>query len=151
MKLAMLLFFSLKSILAEVEVYFDRIELLNATYVPGLYNVSVFRVGKFNRTTYVFNADVETFIPVDDDFDVEVIFYYNRFNNNQYSRTPIRVPRTNLCKTVESFYTMMTTAEIRTSTNIPPVKRGVKWCPVEAVNLHISPLNGIFDKQRLAR
>lgn len=54
-KLIIFLFFSLKFIASADEVHLDRVELRNASYIPGLYNVSLIRIAKFNRTAYAFN------------------------------------------------------------------------------------------------
>lgn len=41
------------------ELHFDRIELKNASYSAGFYDVSLFRITKFNRTAYALNLNIE--------------------------------------------------------------------------------------------
>lgn len=64
------------------EFQFDQIVLINSTNRAELYNFSSIRIAKFNRTTYVLNTMVEWFVDVDDSFEMDVTFYYNRLNNN---------------------------------------------------------------------
>lgn len=109
-KLAIILFITLKLIVAD-EIHFDRIELKNTSYNPEVYNISLLRIAKFNRTTYVLNANVDVLADIDSQYYMEVSFFYNRFNNNQYSRSLIRVPRMNLCDAIERFYNELMTEE----------------------------------------
>lgn len=64
----------------------DTLELLTASYVPDYYNISVFRVAKYNRTTHVLNWDIELFIDLDESVSLEIQLYVSRLNNNQYQR-----------------------------------------------------------------
>lgn len=133
-KLIIFLFFSLKLFARADEVHFDRIELRNASYNPELHNITLIRIAKFNRTAYVLNVNGDIFRDVDEEFFVEVAFFHNRFNNNQYTRSPIRVPKTNLCECVEKYYTVLMTEEMKTKTNFPEVKPNEKWCPFKKVH-----------------
>lgn len=73
------------------EIYYDRIELLNSSYLPDFYNVSLLRISKFNRTTYVMNLNVDFLQDFGEDIEMQTDFYYNRFNNNQYSKSPLGI------------------------------------------------------------
>lgn len=44
--------------IATDETYFDNVQIIGSTYFDGVMNFSAFRIGKFNRTMYVLNADV---------------------------------------------------------------------------------------------
>lgn len=68
------------------ELNFERIELLNSSYVEGLYNVSLLRISKYNRTTYALSFDGELLFDVTEDVKVKADFYHSRMNNNQYSK-----------------------------------------------------------------
>lgn len=117
------------------EMFFDRIELLNASYVKDLYNVSIFRVNKFNRTTYVFNMEFETYTgyEMNDKIQLELKFYYNRFNNNQYTKSLIRIPKDSICKTVDKYGPIL--GIDKNVTNLPfPRKTGEHFCPASKVN-----------------
>lgn len=120
-----------------IEVYFDRIELMNSSYIEGLYNVSEYRIAKFNRTTYVFNANMEIFYDTDRNHTVGVEFFYNRFNNNQYSKTPFRVTRAPICDFVEKYYNLLSSDEIANITNFIKHISGKNFCPLKKVHLDL--------------
>lgn len=132
-KLTIFLCFGINLIGAD-DFYLDRLELLNATYAPGLYNFSEFRIAKFNHTTYVINAVVDTIIDLGEELSIEVAFFYNRFNNNQYQRTVMRVPKMKVCDAIERYYPIFMTEEIKKTTNFPEVIAGKKYCPLKKVN-----------------
>lgn len=112
------------------DVYFDKLELLNSSYVERYYNMSLFRIAKYNRTAYVANVQVEFFIPFDENIFVEVVFYYNRMNNQQYTKSMVRVPKSNLCTTMEKYAGILILESIGNVTNLPvPRKSGDKYCP----------------------
>lgn len=54
------------------EFIFDRVELLNSSYLEGYYNISLYRVNKYNRTTFVLNCELELFCDWDDTLFVEI-------------------------------------------------------------------------------
>lgn len=116
------------------DISFDRIEILNETYLEGMYNVSLFRITKLNHTVYVFNAEMESFVDMDQFHSVEINFYYNRLNNNQYNRTPMRVKKELLCKIFEKYHDVIIMEATKNSTNVYSNSSG-KSCPMKAVNI----------------
>lgn len=131
--LAILFGFIWNSVLMD-DIYFDRVELLNSTYVDGLYNVSVLRIAKFNRTVYVMNFEFEIFVDFDQHHELEVSFHYNRLNNNQYTKSLLRVPRSSFCGLFVKYYSVVVTNEMKSHTNFPSIQPNRKWCPVKKVN-----------------
>lgn len=115
------------------EVYFDRIELLNSSYVENVYKVYEFRVAKFNRTTYVLNADCELFYDTDQNHTAEFAFYYNRLNNNQYTKSLIRVPKDSLCNIADKYYATFAMDSVKNRSNLPQLQPGEKYCPFKMV------------------
>lgn len=115
------------------EMYFDRIELLNESYVEGLYKVNEMRITKFNRTTYVLNGEAEFYYVTNDSVKVEMSFHYNRFNNNQYAKSLMRVPKDSLCKIVEKYYPIISMQRMNNVTNFPIIEPGEKYCPLPKV------------------
>lgn len=67
------------------------------SYLKDFYNIMEVRISKFNRTTAVLNFHGDLYIDVDKDFEVDVTYHYNRFNNNQYNKMPMGIPRMNAC------------------------------------------------------
>lgn len=114
------------------EIQFDRAEL-DPMYIENFYNASIFRVSKFNRTTYGFNAEGDLYADVDENVEIEVSFYYNRFNNNQYSKTPIHVPRSNICAVAEKYYREFAMEELKNKSNFPQYEPPEKFCPLKKV------------------
>lgn len=115
------------------EMLYDRVELLNATYQEGLYNISEFRVTKFNRTSFVIKANFEFLVDFDDKIEVEVSFHYNRLNNNQYTKSLARVPRDKLCTVAKKFQATVFTAANKEKTNFPT--DGEAYCPLKKVSI----------------
>lgn len=114
------------------ELLFDRVEI-EKPYIEGFYNVSMVRVAKFNRTTYVLNGEAETFIDVDEKFEIECSFAYSRLNNNQYSTLPLKLRRTKICDFLEKYKIVLGTYDLKEKTNIPLPKPDEKACPVKKV------------------
>lgn len=75
------------------EMIYDHVQLLNTSYSDQHFNFTVFRIAKFNRTTYASNGELIVDVDFDGNFSVDLSFHYNRFNNNQYNKSPMRVVR----------------------------------------------------------
>lgn len=117
-----------------MELLFDQVQSWNESYSEGYYNLTELRISKFNRTTYVYNTVVEYFVDIDDKFEMEMNFYYNRLNNNQYRRTLIRVPRENLCKLVDKYYKLFYTAVHEKNITNFITSQEKSPCPAKKVN-----------------
>lgn len=130
---------SFSSLAITNELVFDRVELVNATYLEGLYNISEMRVGKFNRTTYVLNFEIEFFIEVNqEDSELDTTFYFNRMNNNQYSKTPIHVRRSSLCNCLDTFKTLLFPDTMRKHSNLPVFNGpNANFCPIPKVQTDV--------------
>lgn len=115
------------------EIQFDRIEMLNATYAEGYYNLSEFRITKFNRTAYVWNAKADFFVDIDMDIKVEVSFFYNRLNNNQYTKSPMGLPKDTLCNFAEKYYRKSLMKQFKDYSNFPQRQPNEPICPIEKV------------------
>lgn len=116
-----------------VEIQFDRIELLNSSYVEGVYNVSEFRITKFNRTTYVFNTKIDFFIDIDRNIKVQVNFHHNRLNNNQYTKTPMAISKDLICNIADKYYQKFIMIQVKNVSNLPQIEAGQSVCPVQKV------------------
>lgn len=127
-----LLIFQCENVSA-TEIQLDRVELLNQTYMEGFYNLSEFRVTKFNRTSYVWNAEVEMFSDIDDKLKLEVTFHHNRLNNNQYNKSPMQISKDTLCNIAEKYYRKFIMNDIKDISNFPQLKAGEPVCPIVKV------------------
>lgn len=122
------------------EFQFDRIEYLNSTSTEGHFEIFTLRVAKFNHTTHVLNAKFEMKMNVTKEtYEMEVEFYYNRLNNNQYTKSLIRVPRDSLCNNMDKYYQIAFSDEMRMKnhTNFPEVKPGQSYCPFQKVGVYL--------------
>lgn len=128
------------------DIQFDRIEMLNGTYLEGVYNISLFRIAKLNRTMHVFNAEMDFLTDVDQFHSMEFTFYYNRLNNNQYSKTLMRIPKQVLCRVLEKFRPFLSVLS-ETTTNF--YQADGKSCPMKKVirfaNTHFFPNRMCFN------
>lgn len=112
-----------------IEMVFDRVESIKELYVPEYYNMSIIRINKINRTTYVFNVNVEFFVDIDDEYEMEVKIYYNWMNNNQYNLSPLRAPKEKYCDFIKKYLSVVMQSE--KITNFP--KEGTGYCPLKKV------------------
>lgn len=113
-----------------VDLHFDRIEMLNETYLEEVFNFSQLRVSKFNRTVHIVNGDFESFVDLDRRFSVEAAFYFNRFNNMQYYKTPMRLVKTKMCEVYEKFGSEVERAVQKNFTNL---HSATGKCPLKKV------------------
>lgn len=109
------------------EVQFDRVEV-TPSFVEGFFKIHEIRVTKFNRTTYVMNIDIDIFIDIDKDYTAEATFHYNRLNNNQYNKSPISVPKSDLCKIGDKYYPTFVMEQVRNGSNLPQYKAPDTFC-----------------------
>lgn len=116
-----------------LEVQFDRIELLNASYVKDIYNVSLLRVAKYNRTAYVLNLSVEFYTDLSNEISIEVLFYYNRLNNNQYNKSPFHIKKASLCEMGEKYYKGFLMEQMKDYSNFPQYGPSQPFCPAKKV------------------
>lgn len=116
-----------------LEVQLDRVELVNSSYIENYYNVSLFRVSKFNRTAYVLHIVGELYVDLSDEFSVEATFYYNRFNNNQYNKSPARIPKQSICSVGERFYKGLLMEQLKSVSNLPQFEDSDEFCPFPKV------------------
>lgn len=116
-----------------MEMISDRVELLNSSY-----NVTEFRISKFNHTTHVFNTKFELFIDIDFDLSSEFLTNYNRYNNNQYRRSLLRVRKSPLCDSMQKFYRSFSRELDSEHSNFPRREYGEKVCPLKKIFNFIS-------------
>lgn len=112
---------------------YDGVYLLNSSHVPDYYNISQFRIAKFNRTAYGLNFNSELFTDIDEDYQVSTSFHYNRLNNQQYYKTIIRIPKVEFCRLMDKTYTTFLMKGLKDHSNLPIIKSPQKLCPFKKV------------------
>lgn len=61
----------------------------------------MYRIKKISRTAYVVHLEIDYLIDSDETFFMEVTIWFNRFNNNQYTKSLIALRRKPLRGCVE--------------------------------------------------
>lgn len=115
------------------EIQIDRIEFVNTTYMEGIYNISELRISRINRTTYAVSVEITSYVDLDKNWEYEISFFRNRFNNNQYYKMPLGLSKRSLCGTFEPVYEKKVQAVIKDISNFPQLKEGEEICPLKKV------------------
>nr|XP_029733389.1 uncharacterized protein LOC115269116 [Aedes albopictus] len=104
-----------------------------------------FRITKFNRTCAVLNGTGELLIDLDNHYTFQIIFEHSRLGNNQFNRSPIRVPEQPVCEFMKGAYREFQYMFVNT-TNYPQVgPEGL--CPFPAG--HYWNRNLVFDDTKV--
>lgn len=127
------------TIIAQISytITLDQVKLLNSSYVPGYYNVTTFRVAKYNRTTFVFNFYGEILTDIDDAVFFQAELYYSRLNNNQYYLTPGRIPKMTYYTFLNKFYRNVLMEGLKNTSNLPQLKPNENGCPQKKVSYKV--------------
>lgn len=118
----------------------DQAILVNSSYVPGYLNTTTFRVAKLNRTTFVVNEEYESFFDWDETVFIEIEAYVSRLNNNQYTKSPLRIPKMNLCQFLSGPYQKYIMEDLKGVSNLPQTAAECS-CPLKKVSHSIIELN----------
>lgn len=110
---------------------YDQVKIVYAS--PEFFNISVFRIQKYNRTTYVLNWEFETFVDLDETVFGQLEAYVSRFNNNQFVQTPFRVPKMNACDYFKGPYRANMMEYIKNYSNFPQYAPDDPVCPFRKV------------------
>lgn len=124
----LVIFFVIFNPLAASEIYFDLVEVV-PLYLPGIYNISQIRIAKYNRTTSVLNFDGDLLVKLSDDIEVDVSFYYNRLNNNQYNQMLMAIPKTKICSCLDKYYHFFM-KDLKNTSNLPQLGSSKNICPI---------------------
>lgn len=115
------------------ELHFDQFTFINDTYQAGLFNISLARIAKYNRTTHVLNGIWELLREMDENFEFEVTGHYNRFNNNQYTKSMFGIKRDTMCKIMDKYRHFIFTPTFKNHSNYHIDNPDGKFCPKKKV------------------
>lgn len=126
------------------ELDFDSIKLLNGSNILERHNISVHRTRGKIGVTFSLYATIETTVELNDDYQVDIMFYKKRFANGRYRRTNMTMPRDSLCNAATMYLVPMFPASKRNTSNLvePEI-----FCPLKKVRMHffnVKKLNIFF-------
>lgn len=116
-----------------IEVQFERVEMRNATFLESFFNITTLRISKLNRTAYALNLDFELFRDYGEETSAEIELYYNRLNNNQYNKTPFRIPKQSICDLGKTYYKELVMKQLEDTSNLPVLGANDEFCPLKKV------------------
>lgn len=110
---------------------FDQVFVISSSQDHA--NISEFRVKKYNRTTYVIDWEFESYIELDETIFVQGEIFVSRMNNNQYTKTPFRIPKMNFCEFLKGPYANHLMQNLKNVSNLPQFERNEPRCPLKRV------------------
>lgn len=102
----------------EYSVVLDQANILTTSYVEGIYNISLFRAGKFNRTTSVLNFEGEFFVDLDESAYIEVQLYLSR-EHNEFEKSLFHVPNITYVEFNRKYYRNTLMPGLKLTSNFP--------------------------------
>lgn len=99
------------------EIQPDRVEVSESMYRENLYKFTEARVTKINRTTFTVNYEFVLFFDIDQNIEMDATLYFNRLNNNQYTRTPYGMKKESFCKLLDKYYYTFLKDSLKECTN----------------------------------
>ena len=124
---------------------FDRIDLLNETNILERHNISVHRTYETNGIViYRLYANIKTMVELNDEYQMDVMFYNKRFSNGRYRRTRMSIPRDSLCNAARKYLPPMCRPNERNTSNLVDPET---FCPLKKVRdvFFLTQTNEIFS------
>lgn len=75
---------------------------------------------------------------MNDDYEIEITFHYNRLSNNQFTLMPYSIPRASICYYLNIYYKKYMMESVKNNSNLPQYKEGEEACPFKKVSFHFN-------------
>lgn len=112
------------------DVEFIGVEFLNGSSVVKEHNISVLKIYETNVSTYTLYATIETMVELNDDYQIDFMFHYKRFQSGHYRRTRISMQKESLCNVIKNYLTPMFPPSKKNTSNLADLKT---FCPLKKV------------------
>lgn len=117
----------------KTELIPEGVELVTPRFVKGHYNVSSYRITRFNRTTYVVESVFELMVDLTNEYNFEGSLYYSRSKNNQYTKMPFHFPKISMCEYLEKYLKNDLLQDKSSRPDKPDYKLVDSVCPLKKV------------------
>lgn len=120
-------------LVCKTEIIPEQAELVTPSFVKDHYNVSSYRITRFNRTTYVIETLFEIMVDVTNEYNFESSLHYSRVKNSQYTKIPLHIPKIPMCEYLEKYLKDNLMKDKLSRPNNPEYKIAESLCPLEKV------------------
>ncbi|KAJ6636975.1 hypothetical protein Bhyg_09701, partial [Pseudolycoriella hygida] len=104
-------------------------ELAGFDNADGSLFASNLRFKRINKTTYGISGTIDIRTDFSNDFEAEMVFFHSANGNNQFVKTPYKVPKDDACKIVDGIYIQSGSAkDVAVASDLPAPTENSSLC-----------------------